>query len=259
MNKSIIQKTSYEIKSGNVEAAEALLVAVAETEGDKALQIVLEEIPPKDLLAIMRNYDGSNESVINLLVSPEQFARAVVNEKLYKDQSNSKLRGMINAVFFREGVEPIDYIDALSTTEGATEVFINYLADHMEDVCYFSRFTTFSRHNNFEENPNEWILDENYNWYDSQPSNLDVSLAEVSDHSWKEITWILLHHYPNLFNEIIPELRVKILNYLSWADRQKAESYEELLSSDSNNEISHDKKEEELNDDDYDEDNNNAL
>lgn len=259
MNNSIIKKAIYEIKSGNIEAAEALLVTVAENEGDKALQIVLEEVPPKDLLAIMRNYDGSNESVINLLVSPEQFARAVVNEKLYKDQSNSKLRGMINAIFFREDVEATDFIDALSKIEGATEVFINYLADHMEDVCYFSRFNTFNRHSNFEETPNEWILDENHNWHDSKPSNLGISLAEVSDHSWKEITWILLHQYPDLFNQIIPELRVKILNYLSWADRQKAETYEELLSSASDEEIPQDQKEEEPNDDDYDEGNNNAL
>jgi hypothetical protein len=257
MTKSLIEKASYQIKAGNVAAAEELLVSIADNQGDRALQIILNEVPPRDLLAIMRNYDSSNESVINLLVSPEQFANAVVNETLYRDHSNSKLRGMINAIFFRDDSEVTNFLDALNKVDGAVEVLINYLADHMEDVCYFSRFGTFNRHSNFEENPNAWILDENYNWYESKPIDEGLPLIEVSDHSWKEITWLLLNHYPDLFNQVIPQLRTKVLTELTWESRQKANDYEdESISKDV---ALHSRVEEEPKDDDYDEKNDNAL
>ena len=78
-------KAASLIRAGDIAGAEFALVALAESDGDHALVAVLEELPPKDLLAVIREFDSSKESVVNLLVTPEQFARAVIMEKLYGD------------------------------------------------------------------------------------------------------------------------------------------------------------------------------
>jgi hypothetical protein len=83
---------------------------LADTEGDGALMVVLEQLPPKDILAVIREYDNSKESIVNLLVTPiSMFARAVVIEKQYKDLSRTHLRGMMNAVIFRDGADPSSF------------------------------------------------------------------------------------------------------------------------------------------------------
>ena len=80
---ALIAKTQSLIASGDIVGAESALVELADTEGDGALMVVLEQLPPKDILAVIREYDSSKESILILLVSPEQFARAVVLEKQY--------------------------------------------------------------------------------------------------------------------------------------------------------------------------------
>src|SRR3989338_912360 len=99
---ALIEKTQALIAAGDIVGAESALVGLADTEGDAALMVVLEQLPPKDILAVIREYDNSKESVVSLLVSPAQFARAVVIEKLYKDLTRTHLRGMVNAVIFRD-------------------------------------------------------------------------------------------------------------------------------------------------------------
>ncbi|MFD2273298.1 hypothetical protein ACFS07_25580 [Undibacterium arcticum] len=81
MSHSLVVKAANLVRAGDIAGAEFALVSLAETEGDRALVAVLEELPPKDLLAVIREYDTSKESVVNLLVTPEQFARAMVMEK----------------------------------------------------------------------------------------------------------------------------------------------------------------------------------
>ena len=97
---ALITKTQSLIAAGDITGAEAALVELADAEGDQALMVVLEQLPPKDILAVIREYDTSKESVINLLVTPEQFARAVVIEKQYKDLTRTHLRGMMNSSSF---------------------------------------------------------------------------------------------------------------------------------------------------------------
>ena len=89
--------------AGDIAGAERTLVAVADQSGDHALVSVLDEMPPKDLLAVMREFDSSRESVVNMLVTPEQFARAIVLEKKYGDRTGERLRAMVNAVIHRDG------------------------------------------------------------------------------------------------------------------------------------------------------------
>ena len=72
---ALISKTQSLIAAGDISGAESALVELADAEGDHALMVVLEQLPPKDILAVIREYDTSKESVVNLLVSPEQFDR----------------------------------------------------------------------------------------------------------------------------------------------------------------------------------------
>ena len=58
-----------------VEASLGALAELADTEGDGALMVVLDQLPPKDVLAVIREFDTSKESVVNLVITPEQFAR----------------------------------------------------------------------------------------------------------------------------------------------------------------------------------------
>ena len=97
-----IIKTSALVNAGDLAGAERTLMAIAEHEGDHALVTVLDEVPPKDLLAIMREFDASRESAINLLVTPEQFARAAVLDARYGEESHDRLRGMMNAILYRD-------------------------------------------------------------------------------------------------------------------------------------------------------------
>ena len=71
---ALITKTQSLIATGDIVGAESALVELADAEGDQALMVVLAQLPPKDILAVIREYDNSKESIINLLVTPEQFA-----------------------------------------------------------------------------------------------------------------------------------------------------------------------------------------
>ena len=74
MTHPAVIKTSQLILAGDIHGAESALTEIADSEGDFALVAVLDEVAPKDLLAIMRSFDGSRQSVVNMLVTPEQFA-----------------------------------------------------------------------------------------------------------------------------------------------------------------------------------------
>ena len=102
MTHPAIQKTSQLILAGDLEGAENALMAFADEEGDTALVAVLEQFPPKDLLAVMREFDSSKESIINMVITPEKFAQTIVLEQLYRDQTHNHLRGMMNAVIDRK-------------------------------------------------------------------------------------------------------------------------------------------------------------
>ena len=104
---ALIEKTTSLIAAGDIVGAEGALAELADEEGDRALLVVLDQLAPKDVLAVMREYDSSKASVVNLLVTPEQFARAMVLEKQYKDLTHQHLRNMVNAVVFRDGADPL--------------------------------------------------------------------------------------------------------------------------------------------------------
>ena len=131
---ALIEKTQLLIAAGDIVGAESALVELADAEGDAALMVVLDLLPAKDILAVIREYDNSKESVVNLLVTPEQFARAVVIEKQYKDLTRTHLRGMMNAVIFREDADPMEFINAIGDLEGGSEALADYFTDKWDRI-----------------------------------------------------------------------------------------------------------------------------
>ena len=143
MSHPAVIKASALIHAGDISAAESALTELVETEGDHALVAVLDELAPKDLLAIIREYDSAKPSVINLLVTPQQFADAVIMERLYAERNRDRLRSMINSVIYREDVEPDEFIDALAAKDLGLEVLADYLDDRFEELTNFKNHASF--------------------------------------------------------------------------------------------------------------------
>jgi len=203
MTNALVVKAANLIRNGDIAGAEFALVSLAETEGDYALVAALETLPPKDLLAVIREYDTSKESVVNLVVTPEQFARAVVMERLYGDHSHVRLRGMINAVLFRDDSHTGEFIEAIGEVDGGCEALIDYLSDRDEEVVHFVTYDTFNV-NRMEEGD-------------------EVDKAEISDRDWKELTWLLKHEHADMFEQIWPVLKKRM------KERLRREAEQELL------------------------------
>jgi hypothetical protein len=52
-----------------------------------------------------------------------------VIEKQYKDLTHTHLRGMVNSVVFREGADPLEFLEAVANLEGGSEAMANYFSD----------------------------------------------------------------------------------------------------------------------------------
>jgi hypothetical protein len=178
-------------------------VDLADREGDKALMVVLEQLPPKDILAVIREYDPSKDSVISMLVTPEQFARAVVIEKRYKDLTRSHLRGMVNAIIFREDADPIEFLQALADLEGGSEALADYFTDK------WSRVESFARTGNFDALEDDGQMLSEQALLASAHVRPVLHHDEVADSDWMELAWLLRYQCPDLFSEMLLVLRAK--------------------------------------------------
>ncbi|MEC5386873.1 hypothetical protein VVD49_14155 [Uliginosibacterium sp. H3] len=205
MSNALVVKAAQLIGAGDIAGAEYALVSLVDAEGDHALVEVLEELPPKDLLAIIREFDSSKESVINLLVTPEQFARTVIMERLYADRTHGYLRSMINSVIFRDEDETAEFIEAIGALDGGCEALVDYLTDRDEEVLHFLRYDTF-------------------NLFVDEESDA-IERAEACDGDWKEMTWRLKHEHPDMFEQIWPVLKNRMRERL----RQEAEEEAERI------------------------------
>jgi hypothetical protein len=200
---ALVAKTQSLIAAGDIVAAEAALVELADAEGDNALMVVLEQLPPKDILAVIREYDNSRESVINLLVTPEQFARAVVIEKQYKDLSRTHLRGMVNSIVFRDGADPVEFLTAIGDLEGGAEALADYFTEKWSRVESFARTGTFDASEDDGEILSEQAL------LASAYVKPRVDEDEIADQDWMQLAWLLRHECPDLFIEMLLVLRAK--------------------------------------------------
>ena len=196
MSHPAVIKASALIHAGDIAAAEAALTDLVDTEGDHALVVVLDDLPPKDLLAIIREYDSSKPSVVNLLVTPKQFADAVIMERMYAERNHDRLRSMINSVVFRDDVDPDEFIAALSEKDLGLEVLADYLDDRVDEITVFKQYGSFVASD--EERTPKDEEDESAQDQFEMPRG-GVGLDEVSDKDWMELTWRLAHHHPDEF------------------------------------------------------------
>ncbi len=200
---ALIARTQSLIAAGDIVGAESALVELADAEGDGALMVVLEQLPAKDILAVIREYDNSKESVINLLITPSMFAHAVVIEKQYKDLSRTHLRGMVNSVIFREDADPVEFLTAIGELEGGSEALADYFSEKWSRIEAFARTGTFdSVEDDGEMLSEQALLSSAY----AQPK---VELDEVTDQDWMQLAWILRYQLPDLFMETVMVLRAK--------------------------------------------------
>ncbi|NBW49880.1 MAG: hypothetical protein EBR49_07265 [Betaproteobacteria bacterium] len=200
---ALIEKTQALIAAGDIVGAESVLTELADSEGDGALMVVLEQLPPKDILAVIREYDDSKESIVNLLITPQQFAHAVVIEKQYKDLTRTHLRGMMNSVIFREDADPIEFLTAIGDLEGGSEALADYFTEKWSRVEAFARSGTFETVEDDGEILSEQAL------YQSAYVRPRVDLDEVADQDWMQMAWLLRHELPDLFIEMLIVLRAK--------------------------------------------------
>ena len=200
---ALIAKTQSLIAAGDIVGAESALVELADTEGDAALMVVLAQLPPKDILAVIREYDNSKESIINLMVTPAQFARAVVIEKQYKDLTRSHLRGMVNSIIFREDADPVEFMNAIGDLDGGSSA----LADYFEEK--WSRIEAFARTGTFDTVEDDGDILSETALLSSAYVKPRLEQDEVADHDWMELAWILRYECPDLFIEMLLVLRAK--------------------------------------------------
>ena len=200
---ALISKTQSLIAAGDISGAESALVELADAEGDHALMVVLDQLPPKDILAVIREYDTSKESVVNLLVSPEQFARAVVIEKQYKDLSRTHLRGMINSVIFRAGGDPVEFLTAIGDLEGGSEALADYFAERWSRVEAFARTGLFDTAEDDGDRISEADL------YANAYAKPRIDEDEVADQDWMQMAFTLRYQCVDLFIETLLVLRAK--------------------------------------------------
>ena len=200
---ALIEKTQSLIAAGDIVGAESALVELAGTEGDGALMVVLEQLPPKDILAVIREYDPSRESIVNLLVTPAQFAHAVVIEKQYKDLTRTHLRGMMNAVIFREDADPIEFLTAIGDLEGGSEALADYFSEK------WSRIEAFARTGLFDAVEDDGEIVSEATLRGATYARARIERDEVADQDWMELAWILRYELPDLFIEMLLVLRAK--------------------------------------------------
>ncbi len=200
---ALIERTRSLIAAGDISGAESALTELADTDGDGALVVVLEQLAPKDILAVIREYDQSRESIINLLVTPSQFARALVIEKQYKDLSHTHLRGMVNSVVFRDEADPVEFLNAIANLEGGSEAIANYFADKWSRIEAFARTGTFDTTEEDGEVLSEQAL------FASAYAKSRIELDEIADQDWMQLAWLLRYECPDLFIEMLLVMRAK--------------------------------------------------
>ena len=214
MHYPALVKAQSLILAGDIVGAESALVALADEEGDHALVLALDQLPPKDLLAVIREYDTSKESVLNLLVTPEQFSRAVVIEKQYKDLTHAHLRGMMNSVIFRDDNVPVAFLRAVGEREGGCDALADYLSDH------WGRVESYLRTGSFEVSEDTGAVLSETELFSAMYHESKVNQDEIADRDWMEFTWLLRAECPDILIEVMVILRARVKAFAADSDAE---------------------------------------
>lgn len=224
----VVLKSSQLILAGDIAGAEHALATIADEQGDHALVEILDELQPKDLLAVMREFDSSRESVVNMLVTPKQFARSIVLEKKYGDRTSERLRAMMNAVLYRDADTVHEYLEAMADIEGGSDTLADYFADHYDEVFCFATSGSFMPQiepDSDAKTHNTWLMEKideidhglafgNF-IEDTRPL---LSRSEVADGDWMETAWVLRYEVPDAFEEMMIILRDRAQKMLEMFD-----------------------------------------
>lgn len=229
----VILRSAEMILAGDISGAERALVAVADQSGDHALVAILDDMQPKDLLAVMREFDSSRESVVNMLVTPEQFARAIVLEKKYGERTGERLRAMMNAIIHRDGDTACEYLETIADTDGGSATLADYFDDRYDEIFSFVTTGSFSPQFNTDsgaQTHNTWLmekieeLDHGLSFGNSMESSRPLlSRSEIADGDWMETAWILRYELSDAFEEVMfmlrdrAQKRVELANELALA------------------------------------------
>jgi len=233
MTHPVVLKTSQLILAGDLKGAERALAGIADSEGDYALVEVMNDIAPKDLLAVMRGFDGSRQSVVNMLVTPEQFARAVILEARYRDQTHAALHGMMNSVLYRDEDLTAEYLEAIGEIEGGYEVMANYFGERDDELLAFAVSGIFSEdfdaEHGHESKSISWLnekieeideaLHEGNSITGSRPR---VSRSEIADRDWMETAWVLRYELSDIFEQIVITLRDRLQHRVEVLEEHEA-------------------------------------
>ena len=212
MNYPAVIKASSLIELGDIVGAEYELANLLETDGESALVLALDQLQPKDLLAVVREYDSSKMSVINMVITPPQFANAVVLERLYGDKTHEQLRSLINSVVFRDDVDSGAFLEALGDKEGGSDTLADYLMDRFEQICLFAIHGTYNIHDvaKLKSEEIEELMDSGE--LDANPAS--ASRDDYMDRDWMEMTWLLSHEHEDLFREVLSLLAARRQKWL---------------------------------------------
>lgn len=210
MSHPIVKAVSGLVYEGDIEGAERALAVIADQEGDRALARIIDEMPPRDVVAILREHDASKMSIVGELISPGQFAAAVALERDYGDRTHEALRGMVNAVVFADEDRTDDFIVALGADEAGLNALCDYFSDRHEEVERFFRHGTFDPNAGDEgdEIP-RGNTDLQLGEPDADTRRDIVPLREVQDHDWRELAWRLRCEHYEVFRDMMEMLRAR--------------------------------------------------
>lgn len=221
----VIRQTQSLIIAGEIAEAESQLVAIAETDGDQALVSVLDEMAPKDVLAIMREFDASKESVINLVVSPEQFIEAIALEYKYGEPLEKyvpRLRNTMNSVMHRTTVSCAEVLECLTEHREGIRLLADYFTDYYEALQNLAYHGVFEQEVDVErafapKKVTTWDadqrddLDQGLEVGDvAELSRVRMSRSEVADSDWMETAWVLRHEFADFFELLIIEINDRL-------------------------------------------------
>lgn len=224
----VIFESSQLILAGDIAGAEKALVAIADTHGDDALVAILDDLPAKDLIAVMREFDSSRESVVNMVVTPEQFARAIILERKYGERTAERLRAMMNSVIHRDLNTAVEYLEAIGDLDGGSQTLADYFEDRYDEM--FSFATTGSFLPQFDPDSgakthNTWLMekieeiDHGLGFGNSiENSRPLLSRSEIADGDWMESAWLLRYELPDAFEEVMIMLRDRAQKHMEEAN-----------------------------------------
>lgn len=210
MTHPIVTTVSAMVYEGDIESAERALAVLADQEGDRALAKVVDEMPPRDLVAILREHDSAKPSIVGELITPERFVEAVVLERSYREKNHERLRGMVNAVLFADESRTDDFIAALGASEDGLNVLVDYCEERHEEIERFFLNGTFDEQDGEEiegiPTSNADLLDGEL---DATTRRDVVALREVQDADWRELAWRLRCDHYEIFRDVMEMLRAR--------------------------------------------------